>query len=590
MALSFGPLYQDFYGDLKKRREEEAVARAQGVKLPAVQMSNQVKSRASQLPKQNGWDLIRDTFDANTAQDKYRRSISGRPEEYGKGFGQGVTDNIVDAGKTFVSSVAETPGAIAGAAGPLLKIANDNPLERFFSRAGGKVLYNKSDAQIEKRIKQQRELTDLSNQEAFKISKGMMDAPSNVEALKPVDPNSGGATAGRLAGNMISDTAVAMAAPHVSPYYAALKYGGSQGTRTFSETGDANTANKAAGVTGTTQGLLAKVALANMVKPGMKVLPRVGLGVADSGGSQLITNVVDQATWDKNRELTEGVGLASLIGGGVGLGTAAIRRGSKKPQVDTTETPTKPLEVDTTKLEPTAKPPTPPPAAVRPVVTGPSATPVKLLVEAPKPKFVEQSPGIEAPAPVTLKGQEVKSPGFSRAGDGLDMSRYQKTGQTPEEARIADISKRTGVSEEVLTQEASKRGIDAVEAAANPLVDDTVARNKDAVFRSRIKDKPLVKSREAESKVLLKQAMEAENAPMTRWDEYEQRAIDIEESGLVGDELARARKQLEQEYKGVKPPTAPKTTVRLTTDDGKKADFPAKYYRIGELQIGRAHV
>ena len=83
MALSFGPLYQDFYSDLKKRREEEAVAKAQGVKLPAVQMSNQVKSRASQLPKQNAWDLIKDTlFDANTAQDKYRRSLAGQPEEY----------------------------------------------------------------------------------------------------------------------------------------------------------------------------------------------------------------------------------------------------------------------------------------------------------------------------------------------------------------------------------------------------------------------------------------------------------------------------------------------------------------------------
>ena len=317
-----------------------------------------------------------------------------------------------------------------------------------------------------------------------------MDAPSNVEALKPVNPNSGGATAGRLAGNMIADTAVALAAPSVSPYYNALKYGGSQGTKTFSETGDANTANKAAAVTGTTQGLLAKVALANMVKPGMKVLPRVGLGAVDSGGSQLITNAVDQATWDKNRQLTEGVGLASLIGGGVGLGTAALRRGSKKPPTETTETPTKPLQVEPTKLAKAEPQPT-----TRPVVTGPSAAPVK--------------PQVETPAPVVLKGEQPKPTGFTKAGEALDMSRYQRTGQTPEQAQIADIAKRTGVSEETLTREAARRGgIDKIEGTANSLIDDTVARNKDAVFVSKLKDTPVVKEA-AQPKVVAKDMLPA---------------------------------------------------------------------------------
>lgn len=110
---------------------------------------------------------------------------------------------------------------------------------------------------------------------------------------------------------------------------------------------------------------------------------------------------------------------------------------------------------------------------------------------------------------VALKGEQPRPTGFTKAGEALDMSRYQRTGQTPEQAQIADIAKRTGVSEETLTREAARRGgIDKIEGTANSLIDDTVARNKDAVFVSKLKDTPVVKEA-AQPKVVAKDMLPA---------------------------------------------------------------------------------
>lgn len=66
MALTFGPLYKDFYGDLKKRREDEAAAAAQGVKLAPVGSQQWQGPRVQSAPNQSIWDKTRNIFDSVT--------------------------------------------------------------------------------------------------------------------------------------------------------------------------------------------------------------------------------------------------------------------------------------------------------------------------------------------------------------------------------------------------------------------------------------------------------------------------------------------------------------------------------------------
>lgn len=417
MALSFGPLYQDFYGDLKKRREEEAVARSQGVTLPAVQMSNQVKSRASQLPKQNGWDLIRDTFDANTAQDKYRRSLAGQPEDYvaqqkSLGNPNAVTNPLASIGTNFLQSTTKSLG-MAGRAGELTP----------------------------EQAKKNQELYDQGSQTTMELRPTV--------ATKDAKGNTVFASKNNVVNRNIDQQ-------FTNPADAA------EATKTYLEAG-----------------VKAKLMAKNPF--GGKTL--VGKMAAE-GGQNVVFNAADQLTADDKRSIQQkaidSITQAPeqfLYGIPYGLLPGQGGKAKVKPTIEPPKVSAPKVDIPTVKVQPQP--------TVRPVVTGPSAKPVKPQVEAPK---------VETPAPVALKGQEVKSPGFSRAGDGLDMSRYQKTGQTPEEARIADIAKRTGVSEETLVREAAKRGgIDSVEGTANSLIDDTVARNKDAVFTAKLKDTPVVK-------------------------------------------------------------------------------------------------
>lgn len=412
MALSFGPLYQDFYGDLKKRREEEAVARSQGVTLPAVQMSNQVKSRASQLPKQNGWDLIRDTFDANTAQDKYRRSIAGQPEDYvaqqkSLGNPNAVTNPLASIGTNFLQSTTKSLG-MAGRAGELTP----------------------------EQAKKNQELYDQGSQTTMELRPTV--------ATKDAKGNTVFASKNNVVNRNIDQQ-------FTNPADAA------EATKTYLEAG-----------------VKAKLMAKNPF--GGKTL--VGKMAAE-GGQNVVFNAADQLTADDKRSIQQkaidSITQAPeqfLYGIPYGLLPGQGGKAKVKPTIEPPKVSAPKVDIPTVKVQPQP--------TVRPVVTGPSAKPVKPQVEAPK---------VETPAPVTLKGQEVKSPGFSRAGEGMDMSRYQRTGQTPEEARIADISKRTGVSEETLVREAAKRGgIDSVEGTANSLIDDTAARNKDAVFVSKLKD------------------------------------------------------------------------------------------------------
>ena len=71
MALSLGPLYsgfasRDFNADLKKRREDEAAAAAQGVKLAPVGSQQWQGPRVQSAPNQSIWDKTRNIFDSVT--------------------------------------------------------------------------------------------------------------------------------------------------------------------------------------------------------------------------------------------------------------------------------------------------------------------------------------------------------------------------------------------------------------------------------------------------------------------------------------------------------------------------------------------
>jgi hypothetical protein len=377
MALSFGPLYQDFYGDLKKRREEEAVARSQGVTLPAVQMSNQVKSRASQLPKQNGWDLFKDTlFDANTAQDRYRRSLAGQPEDYvaqqkSLGNPNAVTNPVGSVLTNFLQSTTKTLG-MAGRAGELTPEQAKKNQE----------LYDQG-SQTTMELRPTVETKDAKGNTIFASKNKVVNRNIDQQLTNKAD-----------AGEAINDYVWA--------------------------------------------GIKGKMMLKNPF--GGKTL----VGKMGAEGLQNVTfNAIDQLTADDKRSIQQkamdSITQAPeqfLYGIPYGLLPGQGGKAKVKPTIEPPKVSAPKVDIPTVKVQPQP--------TVRPVVTGPSATPVKPQVEAPKPKFVEQSPGIEAPAPVTLKGQEVKSPGFSRAGEGMDMSRYQRTGQTPEQARVADIAKRTG--------------------------------------------------------------------------------------------------------------------------------------------------
>lgn len=82
MALTFGPLYKDFYSDLKKRREDEAAAAVQGIKLAPVQSLQWQGPRVQSAPSQSIWDKTRDVFDANSPMDKFKRQQAGEPTDY----------------------------------------------------------------------------------------------------------------------------------------------------------------------------------------------------------------------------------------------------------------------------------------------------------------------------------------------------------------------------------------------------------------------------------------------------------------------------------------------------------------------------
>lgn len=79
MALTFGPLYKDFASDLKKRREDEAAAAAQGIKLAPVGSMQWQGPRVQSAPSQSIWDKTRDIFDANSPMDKFKRQQAGEP-------------------------------------------------------------------------------------------------------------------------------------------------------------------------------------------------------------------------------------------------------------------------------------------------------------------------------------------------------------------------------------------------------------------------------------------------------------------------------------------------------------------------------
>lgn len=79
MALTFGPLYKDFYGDLKKRREDEAIAASRGIKLDPVGSQQWQGPRVQSAPQQSIWDKTRDIFDANSPMDKFNRYQEGKP-------------------------------------------------------------------------------------------------------------------------------------------------------------------------------------------------------------------------------------------------------------------------------------------------------------------------------------------------------------------------------------------------------------------------------------------------------------------------------------------------------------------------------
>lgn len=429
MALSFGPLYQDFYSDLKKRREEEAVAKAQGVTLPAVQMSNQQRSIASQLPKQNAWDVIKDTlFDANTPQDRYRRSIAGQPEDYiaqqkSLGNPNATTSPLGSIVTNFIQGTTKSLG-LAGRAGELTP----------------------------EQAKKNQELYDQGSQTTMELRPTV--------ATKDAQGNTIYASQNKVVNRNIDQQ--------------------------FTNPADAAEAAKTYLEAGVKAKLMAKNPFGGKTLVGK---------MAAEGAQNVVFNAVDQLTADDKRSVAQkakdsftqapeqflyGIPYGLLPGQG---GKAKIKPTIEAPKVSAPK-----VDIPTVKVQPQP--------TTRPVVTGPSVAPVKLQVEAPK---------VETPTPVVLKGEQPRPTGFTKASEALDMSRYKKTGQTPEQARIADIARRTGVSEETLTREAARRGgIDRVEGTANSLADDMVARNKDAVFVSKLKDTAPVVKQTSKPKVAAK--------------------------------------------------------------------------------------
>lgn len=147
MALTFGPLYKDFYSDLKKRREDEAAAAAQGIKLAPVQSLQWQGPRVQSAPSQSIWDKTRDIFDANSPMDKFKRQQAGEPVDYlqqqKQVYGKPSTTNpalkIIDTIATPIVEAATGYGLHKQSAGELTQAeAAKTPGSREVILEGGK--------------------------------------------------------------------------------------------------------------------------------------------------------------------------------------------------------------------------------------------------------------------------------------------------------------------------------------------------------------------------------------------------------------------------------------------------------------------
>lgn len=239
-------------------------------------------------------------------------------------IGREIPSSATGTLKGIGTAATTIPGKIAGITPALIQYANDNPLQRGLSRSGGKILYKKNDAQINRRLQNDKQfINKYVVPEAYSISNNLDTKGRNISFLKANQREQPAAAAGEMIGNMAIDLGANAVAPGAAPLYYATKYGGDTGRTVYNATGDANVANRAGFTTGLAQAALAKFSADQLLKPGQGIvrnlITKPLVGASGAAGERMITNAVDKTTYDPNRSIFQGVPEAALTGGAFGL-------------------------------------------------------------------------------------------------------------------------------------------------------------------------------------------------------------------------------------------------------------------------------
>lgn len=389
--------------------------------------------KAPEMPQQSTWDKVRDIFDANTDADVYRRFQSGQDNNAPRQSNLDKIRDVFDANTALDRYNRIKAGQSADYVQQQKELGNPNATTSPIPS----VLTNFIQGTT-KTLGLAGRAGELTPEEAARNQKLFDEGSQTTMQLRPT---------------------VAVKGPNGETVYASKNPVTSRNiTEQFSTPQNAAEAAYLYGAAGVKAKLMAKNPFGGKTLLGK---------VAAEGGQNVLFNTADQLTADDKRSI------AQKLEDSISQAPAQFAYGA--------------------------------PYAVLPGAAKNAKVSLKTAKDVAKeavenydpirPGFVKISGAADDIADNMKSKAANPKGGFSRAGDSIDMSRYKPTGQTPEQARIADMAKRTGISESTLIREASRRGgIDKIEGVASSLTDDITARSKDAVFTAKLKDTvPVVK-------------------------------------------------------------------------------------------------